>query len=215
MLRSVRRRAPAGSEPPAAGLLNADRRESIGSMSDAVIALIGVGVGAVLSAITALASPWLSARLARARFLEELELHRVDEVAAVMDDAALALERFHWSLRRSIDVIADDAAEPAELQRRLSAVDQAQDHASSFGSRLAIRLGPREQSELVSVYDDFQTGYRALADVVLTSAGKADATLLRSKLGQLADHDRYFEMALRTRAYLEQQGHLLRERRKA
>jgi hypothetical protein len=184
-------------------------------VSDAVIALIGVAVGGVLSAITALASPWLSARLARTRFLEELELHRVDEVAAVMDDAALALERFHWSLRRTIDTMAADSGDLADMQRRLSAVHEAQDHASSLGSRLAIRLGPREQSELVSVYDDFQDGYRALANAVLTSARKPDPTFLQSKLDELANHDRYFETALRTRAYLESQGHLLRERKRA
>jgi hypothetical protein len=142
--------------------------------------------------------------------LRNSNLHRVDDVAAMMDDAAVALERFHWSLRRSIDTIADDAPEIAESQRRLSAVDQAQAHASSLGSRLAIRLGPREQSELVSVYVDFQNCYRALANAVLTSPATAAATSLRSKLDRLANHDRYFETALRTRAYLEQRGRLLR-----
>lgn len=176
------------------------------ALSEPVIALLGVALGGVLSAATAFASPWVASVLASRRFREELEWRRLDDLAALMDDAALALERFHWSLSNAIDGL-DDGTNGSKRWRRIeAAVKDAQDRASSIGSRLAIRLGPRSESELVGVYDDFQLGYRNLAKAVFRQETESVHTgTLRQELDRWANHDRYFVAAKNKREQLGRQ----------
>jgi hypothetical protein len=187
------------------GLLR-HRGASVVALSEPVIALVGVAIGAVLSAASALTAPWVTSALARRRFREELEWRRLDELAALMDDAALALERFHWSLRSAIDEIDHCRDEPKRWERHEKAVNDARDSASSSGSRLAIRLGPRDESQLVGVYDDFQTAYRALAETMFNRATDLpDARRHRDELDKWANHDPYFVAAKGKREELGQQ----------
>src|SRR4051794_37959559 len=106
------------------------RGASVVASSEPVIALVGVAIGGVLSAAAALIGPWVTSSLASRRFREELEWRRLDELAALMDDAGLALERFHWSLSRAIDALPDAETEPQRWERREAAVNKARDGAS-------------------------------------------------------------------------------------
>jgi hypothetical protein len=170
-----------------------------------VIALVGVAIGGALGAATQLTAPWVTSALARRRFREELEWRRLDELAALMDDAGLALERFHWSLSSAIDAL-DKGDRPKAWERRQAAVNEALDRTSSFGSRLAIRLGPGYESEVVRVYDGFQNQYRELAETVLRrERGTLDARALRHELELCANHDPYFVVAKGKREALGQQ----------
>jgi hypothetical protein len=176
------------------------------ALSEPVIALVGVAIGGVLSAATALTAPWLTSRLASRQFREELDWRRLDEVAALMDEAAIALERFHWSLRSAIDALESREDGTKRWEQHREAVTEARDLASSCGSRLAIRLGPRSESELVGIYDDFQTCYGHLAKTVLHPETNAlGAGELLHQLDLRANHDRYFVAAREKRQALGEQ----------
>jgi hypothetical protein len=170
-------------------------------LSEPVIALVGVAIGGLLGAAGALGGPWVTSTLAGRRFREELEWRRIDELAGLMDDAGLALERFHWSLMSAIDGFGSSRWEGC-----LAAANEARDNASSLGSRLAIRLGPRAESAVVDAYDEFQTGYKRLLTTVLDrKAETLDVRALREELDRWSNHDRYFMAARSKREELGQQ----------
>jgi hypothetical protein len=176
------------------------------ALSEPVIALLGVTIGGLLSAAAALTAPWLTSTLAARQFREELGWRRLDELAALMDNAGLALEQFHWSLRRAIDALADGEDETKRWERREAAIAKAREQASSLGTRLAIRLGPANEADLVGIYDDFQARYTEVADAVDNRQTQLpDGRTVREALEDCANHDPYFMAARGQRETLEQQ----------
>jgi hypothetical protein len=169
---------------------------------DAIVALVGAGVGALVSLLTALLAPWLSQRFAERRFREELAIKRLDEIAIVMDDGGLALERFHWALQSAIDGATRAGAE--DWERRRAEVEAARSGASHVGSRLAIRLGSQHR-EFVGVYDTFQKAYREIGREILDeSRGDLNLSALRDRLEKLHNHTDYFAGAEETRDSVEE-----------
>ena len=153
-----------------------------------------MGIGGVVSVVTALVSAWGNARVAEQQFAREAEQQKLASLEAVLDAAGLALEEAHWALRAAVEA-RKESPESTSLEdpgakawrRMCERMDAAKADVSRQGTRLAIRLGVAAAS--VEAYNSVQRGYRELVDEVRAFGEDAEVAEFSRRLDELGSRD--------------------------
>jgi hypothetical protein len=182
-------------------------------MDPATTALIGAGIGGVVSITTALVTPWVSSRFAMQQFAREAEQEKRQGLEAVLDEAGLALEEAHWSIRHALTVKAEPdfsdggsgqapGPEPSprwqkQWRAAFARMEEARAATSRQGTRLAVRLGGPERSGCVAAYNHIKDGYWKLLGEVMDAGleGKLETQKIDNRLKRLGDDQRFHDEA--------------------
>jgi hypothetical protein len=169
----------------------------------ATAGLIGAGIGGAVSLTTAVVTAVTNARTSEHQFAREAETKKLESLQSVLDDAGLALENAHWTIRAAVAVRPESTSpispndEGHKNWRAVCArMEEAKAEASRQGTKLAIRLG--DPSDCVEAYNSAQFRYRELVeDTSSSGSGSPSNAELTQRLDALGEDHAFLNQAAR------------------